>query len=326
MKLGIIVVYLVEPENERLLEVHFAQIERCTDVPYTIYGTVNRLRPQFLPRVQNHPRLKIVVCPTIEERISAEHGYYLDQLARAAIDDDCTHVVAMHVNSFPVRTGWVQQMAEAITEQKPVCAILRTENGDTMLPFPAGLMFSRSFYLAQGPHFQVPTETAESARFRRFMEEFQQPVNSGVGYGYALWNANLDWTPMLRSNAIDEHYLIGGIYGDAIFHLGFAAREYKSDRGDKLKATGWKGVCRRLVQRMPWGVRIALRKIVPPTWIEQKSQIAWNRHAYEVVREQLLDSPDSYLRHLRTGIRQPQADAGHASFQNRPNSVGPTNR
>ena len=39
MNLGIAVVYLVNQENSRLLDIHLDQIERCTKVPYTIYAS-----------------------------------------------------------------------------------------------------------------------------------------------------------------------------------------------------------------------------------------------------------------------------------------------
>ena len=62
MKLGIAVVYMVSERNERLLDLHLSQIEKNTTIPYTIYACVNHLLPQFLPKLEQNPRVTICPC------------------------------------------------------------------------------------------------------------------------------------------------------------------------------------------------------------------------------------------------------------------------
>jgi hypothetical protein len=194
-------------------------------------------------------------------------------------------------------------MASTLTDSAPVTAILRAENGDKFLPFPGGLLFTRDFYEKYDPRFLTTDDVMQSPDYREFMRVFEQARDSGLGYGFALWKNNLEWRRLLRSNAVDEHYLIGGIYGDLIFHLGFAARPIKSDRGDKFHTPGWRGGVRRLFQKLPWEARIAARRVITLNLIDSASQAALNYVTYEKVRQNLFARPQEYLDYLRTGNR-----------------------
>jgi hypothetical protein len=59
MKLGILVVYLVTEEDERLLDIHLSQIEKTTSVPFRIYAVANRLQPRFRERIESLPYVTI---------------------------------------------------------------------------------------------------------------------------------------------------------------------------------------------------------------------------------------------------------------------------
>ena len=84
MKLGIVVIYLARKEDEKLLDIHLSQIERYTDVPYTIYAAANRLIPDLRTKLESQPHLKIGNCRSTDLRGMKEHSFYLAQLVDAS--------------------------------------------------------------------------------------------------------------------------------------------------------------------------------------------------------------------------------------------------
>lgn len=213
MKLGILVVYLAGKEDEALLDLHLAQIQKCTHAPYAIYAAVNRLLPRYLDKLKQHPEIKICDCPGTPLRIRDEHAHYLRHLANAAIADGATHLVTLHVDSFPIFDGWERQLAARLS---PDCAFATVEKGYT-----ACLFFSRDFYLRHAPEFLVPPDLC-GADFDVFAQEEPYHRDSGGGFLWSARVAGLNWHVMSRV-AIDDSGF-GEVHDGLIFHFVAAAR------------------------------------------------------------------------------------------------------
>ena len=65
MKLGIIVVYLVDEDNEKLLELHLKKIKENTTSPYTVYAGINMLLPQFVNKLKQYNFVKPYNVPKL---------------------------------------------------------------------------------------------------------------------------------------------------------------------------------------------------------------------------------------------------------------------
>lgn len=316
MKLGIAVIYLVSEKNESLFDLHLKQIEKHTQVPYTIYGSANRLLPGFRQRLKQHPRVKICDCPTTDLRGAAEHSYYLEQLVKMAIEDGASHVVTLHVDSFPIRSGWAEELADKLSDSCVFATLDSYERINT-----ACLFFQRDFYLNYHPKFLL--SESESARpeceqFFRLMNIYKS--HSGNGYGFKAYSEGLTWYYLLDSTNSEVYDAHGRIYDDMIFHLIGAVRIGDDigvvRNGDKhyvkqsvLTTSHFVLSLKRVTKIVKQFIPKSMRKILLLTSspMEPILDKLINRpktaHEFKHDRAQLLENPESYLNNLRTTKR-----------------------
>jgi len=179
MVLGIAVVYLFDSGTEWLLDLHLQQIEQNTTVPFTIYAGVNRLAAPDVRRLQASPRVRICPIPDTGQRGQPEHAYYLDHLVSAAIAAGATHVVTLHLDSFPVQPGWAERLAAALDDRHAFATLNVIHTGC--------LFFSREFFLHHHPVFWPSADVRGSRGYREYLQTCRPVEHSGVGYGFAAY-------------------------------------------------------------------------------------------------------------------------------------------
>jgi hypothetical protein len=292
LRLGFVVVYHLHQEDWPLLDLHLRAIARCSPpgLHYRIYGTALRLAPQLVSRLHAVPELLLCSVPPTDLRGSQEHSYYLDHLTSLAVKDGMTHICTLDVDSFPIRPGWFEASLAAIQRQSAYVAILRRENGDSVLPHPSYTFFPHDFYELYRPTFFPHTAAMcprEGFLFRRWLRATKQVPDSGIGFAWTVAQHRLRWSPLLRSNRVDDHMVMGGIYGDHIFHLGALSRPLKSFRGDESRGL--------LSARQA-------SDFAPPSVQDARVEAEVRNHqAFQRIRRSLLRDPDGYLAYLRYG-------------------------
>lgn len=225
MKLGICCVYFYGDDGEWLLPLQLRFIAATLSrYAYTIYAAANRLAPDLRRVLSATPNVKLVELPYTEERANSEHAIYLDNLLQFAYADGCSHLVALDSDSFPIADDWPTLLLTKMNGQLRFSAVLRAENGDTDLPHPCGYFMLREFYADHRPSLLPAPALSRSPRFQEFLRHSKQRSDTGIGYGYALWDSKEQWLPLLRSNRTNPHFLMAGIYGKIFFHLGSSSR------------------------------------------------------------------------------------------------------
>lgn len=338
MKLGIVVVYLASEENERLLDLHLNQIEKYTKVPYTIYGSANRLLPQFLHKLQQHPEVKICECPTTDLRGAEEHSFYLEHLVKEAIEDGASHIVTLHVDSFPIRSGWVEELANKLSNSCMLATV-------TFGAYTACLFFQRGFYLKYHPTLLLSETERLSEKYMQFRQGFEHLLHSGIGYCFKAYSEGFTCSLLKETNKSNARYgFFSKIYDDIIFHLGSAAYS-ENDESPKNAVALRKSSFPPLLQRGQEAIRFIIPKSIRQwacrrLWITihriflelifrytrklqkvvdiisliiPKKAMGWvwnqfvipifSKPVFEFARKQLLEDPESYFNYLRTGKR-----------------------
>jgi hypothetical protein len=263
MKLGIIVAYLVNSSNEKLMHIHLERIGMHTSCPYVIYGLINpnRILSVIKKKLENVPYMHVVernkpnlsmfganaALPVIE------HAYYLDELAKIAVKDDCTHVATFHVDSFPIANDWDVKLSNELNDQCVLAAIQRKEDSDRK-PHPCGMIFTSKFYKKYHPSFRLQAAEYSSPDFKKYVKENNNLIvkDSGVGYGFCTWENQLTWKPLLRNNVNEHHNIFGGIYDDCFFHVGGAIRNIKKLEYQKASTKVLKHLHKDHVKYINW--------------------------------------------------------------------------
>lgn len=224
MKLGILVVYVVAEEDERLLEIHLSQIQETTSVPFRIYAATNRMLPRLREKIESLPFVSICEIPTTTARGSSEHAYYLDRLAEIAVADGASHICTLHLDSFPVCAGWAETITGKMGGNCVLAGAQRDDRKDRK-PSTEFMLFTREFYLEHRPTFLLTEDQIASGEYQKYGVSCPHYyADSGVGYGFKVWSQGLSWLPLRRVDRDrerdKEYYVTGAVYDNLIFHLG----------------------------------------------------------------------------------------------------------
>ncbi|MGA9761664.1 MAG: hypothetical protein WBQ14_04505 [Gaiellaceae bacterium] len=296
MKLGIAVVYLVRDENFELLDLHLRKIRTMTGVPYTIYAGVTRPAPRLAARLEAEPRLEIVPLPATELSGSGEHAFYLERLIAHAARDGATHLVTMHVDSFPVRPDWAETIGARLSGDVVLATL---SSGGVLTGYSACLFFGRDFWVDCRPKLLLSAADRKTAEYGRFAREHpHHDEDTGAGYVFRAYASGRRFAPLERlgSGAGSEQF--GGIHGDLVFHLAGAFR-YEALGVEERTAVS------RSRSRTLIAVKNRVRRWVPRALRRRARKLSlplinsWERPLYDQARSELLDDPERYFERLR---------------------------
>ena len=131
------------------------------------------------------------------------HAAALDLLVDRA--DWAEFVVTLDTDAFPVADGWLEQLTGSLRDGAALAGIYRDEMAPKIRPFihVAGSCIRRDTLLGLDVSF---------ARGR--------DQDTGQNITEALAGAGQELNRLHRSNRRNFHFLIGGLYGDLLYHHG----------------------------------------------------------------------------------------------------------
>ena len=218
--LALLVVYLLPEDDLWLIDLQLRRLRRHTHLPWRIFAAAPRLPSPGVERLRAAPQVELIDVPPTALRGSDEHAAHLDQLAAAAHAAGARWLCSLDCDAFPVRDRWAHDLTSHLRPWRPVAGLVRHENGDRRLLHPSACLIEAGFHRRHELRFLPPRAARRAPLHRAFQLGFGREYDTGAGVNFALWRAgHRAWT-CARSNAVDRHYLLGGIYGDLVFHLG----------------------------------------------------------------------------------------------------------
>lgn len=141
--------------------------------------------------------------------VELAHPRALDYLV-SRVSPDFDYIVTLDTDSFPVRDDWLDVLLDACKDGATLTGVYRNEMAPTIRPFihVSGLCVRRRDLRALDVTF---ARKRSQDIGQNITEEFQRLGRKII--------------PLERSNGVNCHFLIGGIYGDVIYHHGAGSRK-----------------------------------------------------------------------------------------------------
>jgi hypothetical protein len=209
------------------------QVERHSQGwDYEVFVFDNSHLTEHRSLISNHERVKVTpagwvaalarltaMLPVrhIDRLTERTHPAALDHLA-AHVPADFDYIVTLDNDSFPVREDWLEVLIGACEQGAAVAGVYRDEMAPAIAPFihVSGLCIRPRDLRALNLSFG-----------RDAHPEIEHNQDVGQRITYELTRGGREIARLKRSNELNYHFLIGGIYGDVIYHHGAGSRRGK---------------------------------------------------------------------------------------------------
>jgi hypothetical protein len=146
--------------------------------------------------------------------LERSHPGALDYLARKTAPD-FDYLVTLDNDSFPVRNDWLDVLISGCEKGAAVAGVYRDEMAPMIEPFihVSGLCVRPKELRALKVSFG-----------RRIRPDAEHNQDVGQKITWTFTQSGRTIAPLERSNKVNFHFLMGGIYGDVIYHHGAGSR------------------------------------------------------------------------------------------------------
>lgn len=149
------------------------------------------------------------------EHLAHPHAVPLQRLYSLARDEGAEIIVTMDSDAHPLRPDWLMQLVTALQDGAALAGVWRDELSNEIAPYihPSCLASTVDFIEQHNLRFDRLRSTLDT-----------EPQDTLSHFTRAAQTVNLPVFPLRRSNVNNFHRLLGGVYGDLIYHHGAGAR------------------------------------------------------------------------------------------------------
>jgi hypothetical protein len=154
---------------------------------------------------------QVSVFSESEKQKDVRHGRALDRLMRK-VPEEVEFIVTLDTDSFPIRGGWLSNLLGRLANGAALTGIWR----DEMSPHVPGYVHPSCLAARRDTLLELDVEFAR--------KQGAQQLDVGQRITNAILAAGGRINRLRRSNARNMHFLMGGVYGDLMYHHGAGSR------------------------------------------------------------------------------------------------------
>lgn len=175
--------------------------------PYDILVWDNSMLPEHIEIIESDPRVRMFGGPARGENV--RHGRALERLVKR-VPESTDYVVTLDTDAFPIRAGWLDHLIERLDDGATIAGVWRDEMAPEIEPYvhPSCLAIRRDTVVDVGVGF------ARRGAAQDVGQNLTRSIRDAGGTIHRL----------PRSNAREVHFLLGGVYGDLVYHQGAGSR------------------------------------------------------------------------------------------------------
>jgi len=216
-------------QSDYWIDIQCKYIEKYIPPPYSIFACLNGI--DIKPHVNKFDYINT-------DKIK-DHGTKLNLLSteilKHANDEDL--ILFLDGDAFPISN--LRMLAKKYLDKHPLIAVQRKENLGDIQPHPCFCLTTAKFWKTIKGNWQKGNFTWKNSEGRN--------INDVGGSLLDILNKNnIDWMPLNRSNEIDFHPVMFGVYHNVVYHHGMGFRKPAS-RIDRVNSKGFERRRKRFI-------------------------------------------------------------------------------
>lgn len=222
-----------DPEEGRWLSLFLKNLVKYTDRDkFELLVWNNNVNDPEVKKLEEKYNFHLVE-PFPGDNLFHPHAVPLQRLFNIAVQSfGSKYIIVMDSDAFPVKKGWFEELRNGISSNKyQLAGVWRDELSNGIRPYvhPSCMCFSTQFVIDHDLRLDEFGLNSEDKK--------HDTMSSFTDKGIELQLSILKWK---RSNKNNFHRLMGGIYGDFIYHhgagsrteIGFWDEEYLNERSN----------------------------------------------------------------------------------------------
>jgi len=218
----------IDPKNGRWLELCLENLHKYTKASNChLYIWNNNVQDKWVDEFVNTFKNTTLLEADPEEKLRHLHAVPLQRLYELAIKDNPKYIITMDTDAFPIRSDWLEEMVRKLNDGYTLAGVWRDELGEGIQPYVHASCLCTTVDFIEKYKLRLDSIPKKTNIRHDTLSTF---TDKALELGLKIFK-------LKRSNQNQLHSVIGGIYGDTIYHHGAGSRKYVHFWNEKYNLT-----------------------------------------------------------------------------------------